>query len=142
VGLESAWFGGYIDELECALNCDRCHLSGHSFTATTPLNLDDAELRYRIGLLIESVKDDRARTNQLFQYVWTLICVRRGLMRLVRIVHGEGSRQLIVEEVQTGRLRIVGCPPGLDPDIEGLAVQALARILSDVKPWDRRQASM
>jgi hypothetical protein len=101
------------------------------------LTPDDTELYHRIALLIESVKDDRLRTNQLFRYIWTLICVRRGLMRVVRVVQGAESRQLVVEELQTGRMRIVACPSGLDAEVEGLAVQALARILSDVSPWDR-----
>jgi hypothetical protein len=117
-------------------------LSIYALQRSAALSRDDTELQHHIAQLIESVKDDRIQTNQLFQYVWTLMCVRRGLMRVLRVVQGEGARQLVVEEIHTGRLRIVARPPGLDAEVEGLAVQALARILSDVKPWDRRRPNM
>jgi hypothetical protein len=79
---------------------------------------------------VESVKDDRVRSHELFNYVWTMICVRRGLMRVVRELHTRDGAQLVVEEVKTGQHRLVIRPPELDSEVEGLAVQALARILA------------
>lgn len=60
------------------------------------------------------------------------MCVKQGLLRVV----GEDSDggQLILEEVRTGRCRRVLRPGDLDPDLEGLAVQALARILNTIRP--------
>ncbi len=95
------------------------------------MNAHDAEMRRRIETLVESVRDDRTRSHQLFQYVWTMICVRRGLMRVVReVTSSDGTVQLLVEEAKTGQRRLVSRPDELDAEIEGLAVQALARLLS------------
>lgn len=88
-------------------------------------------MRHRIDSLVESVKDDRQRSQQLFHYVWTMICVRRGLMRIVGEVDVGGSKQLVVEEAKTGQRRLVPRPEELDTEIESLAVQALSRILSE-----------
>jgi hypothetical protein len=96
------------------------------------LNGSEVEVRRRIASLVESVKDDRARSHELFHYVWSMICVRRGLMRVVREVSTEGGRQLVLEEVRSGQHRIVSRPADLDAEIEGLAVQALSRILGEV----------
>jgi hypothetical protein len=134
--------GGSDDQLDRSVRDTRVRLLVHAIAQRSQLTRTDSDLLYRIALLVESIKDDRRRTNELFQYVWTLICVRRGLMRVIRVVHGETSRQLIVEEIQTGRLRIVASPPELDAEVEGLAVQALARILNDARPWDRQRASL
>ena len=82
--------------------------------------------------LVESVKGDRVRSNQLFQYVWTMMCVRRGLMRVVREVDTSDSKQFLLEEVRTGQHRVIARPRELDGEVEGLAVQALARILADL----------
>jgi len=82
---------------------------------------------------VESIKDDRVRSHQLFQYVWSMICVRRGLMRVVREERTEGSLLVLLEEVKTGHRRLVSRPAELDGEMEGLAVQALARILADKK---------
>jgi hypothetical protein len=54
-------------------------------------------------------------------------------MRVVREVPVSGSVQLVLEEVCTGRHRVVSRPMELDPQIEGLAVQALARILGEIR---------
>lgn len=94
------------------------------------MNAEDMEVRHRIAALVESVKDDRLKSHQLFQYVWTMICVRRGLMRVVREVGANGATHLLLEEVRSGERRLVARPAGLDADIEGLAVQALTRILN------------
>jgi hypothetical protein len=94
---------------------------------------EEVETRRRIDHLVESVRNDRAHSNELFHYVWTMICVRRGLLRVVREVPAQGCVQLMLEEVRTGRHRIVSRPSGLDPEIEGLAIQALARILGDIR---------
>lgn len=97
----------------------------------TSLTTDEREVRRRIETLVESVKDDRTRSNQLFHYVWTMMCVRRGLLRVVREIHTNGTQQLLLEEVTTGQRRLVVRPGELDTEIEGLAVQALARMLRD-----------
>lgn len=91
--------------------------------------LDDGERQARISEFVESVRNDRDRSNELFHYVWTMICVRRGLMRVVRETRVSGRVQLVLEEVRTGRTRVVHRPPELDPDIEDLAIDALARML-------------
>ncbi len=93
----------------------------------------EAEIRHRIAALVESVQDDHLRSQELFNYVWTMMCVKRGLLRVVR-EEGAGLRPLIIlEEARTGRQRVVSRPRDLDPDLEGLAVQALARILGTIK---------
>ena len=95
------------------------------------MNARDAEMRKRIEDLVESVRDDHTRSHQLFQYVWSMMCVRRGLMRVLReITTIDGRVQLLLEEVKTGQRRLVSRPDDLDLEIEGLAVQALARILA------------
>ena len=95
------------------------------------MTTDEVDMRRRIDLLVDSIKDDRLRSHQLFQYVWTMICVRRGLMRIVRELHTSDALQIVVEEVKTGQRRLVFRPRELDSDVEGLAVQALARILNE-----------
>jgi hypothetical protein len=89
----------------------------------------ERDKRARINELVEAVRSDRERSNELFHYVWTMICVRRGLMRVVRQTHVSGRVQLSLEEIRTGRTRVVYRPAELDPDIEDLAIDALARIL-------------
>lgn len=91
---------------------------------------NDPEVRRRIATLVESVEGDRVRSSQLFEYVWSMMCVNRGLMRVVYEVRGRESTQLVLEEVGTGRSRRVVRPAELDSEVEGLAVQALSRILS------------
>src|SRR5947209_17388045 len=95
------------------------------------MTTDEVDMRRRIDLLVDSIKDDRLRSHQLFQYVWTMICVRRGLMRIVREVHTPDALQIVVEEVKTGQRRLVVRPREPDSEVEGLAVQALARILGE-----------
>jgi hypothetical protein len=90
----------------------------------------DPEVRRRIATLVESVQGDRTRSNELFEYVWSMVCVRRGLMRVVREVKADNTTQLVLEEVCTGRSRRVVRPAELDNEVEGLAIQALSRILS------------
>lgn len=97
------------------------------------MTIEEIETRQRIDELVESVRHDRTRSNELFHYVWTMICVRRGLMRVVREVPTGGAVQLVLEEVCTGRHRVVARPVELDPRVEGLAVQALARILGEIR---------
>lgn len=96
------------------------------------MTVNDVEIRQRINSLVDSVKDDRARSQELFQYVWTMMCVRRGLLRVVREVHGHHGTQLLLEEVRSGQHRLVSRPREIDTEIEGLAVQALARILGEL----------
>jgi hypothetical protein len=90
---------------------------------------EEEERQVRISEFVESVRNDRDRSNELFHYVWTMICVRRGLMRVVRETRVSGRVQLMLEEVRTGRNRVVYRPLELDPDIEDLAIDALARML-------------
>lgn len=93
----------------------------------------EAEIRSRIAALVESVQGDQVRSRELFHYVWTMICVRRGLMRVVREVHSVEGMQLVLEEVSSGQHRLVSRPRDMDNEIEGLAVQALATILGEIK---------
>jgi hypothetical protein len=90
----------------------------------------DATLHDRIVMLVDSASDNRASTDQFFTYAWTMLCVRRGLMRVVREVSSNNRTHLIVEEARTGRLRVAVKPGGLDDDTEALAVQAFADMLS------------
>lgn len=93
----------------------------------------DEEIRRRIARLVESVNSDRERSQGLFEYVWTMMCVEQGLLRIVRREEGKECTRLVLQEVQSGRLRVVTRPEQLDDDIEELAVQALARIMRVVK---------
>jgi hypothetical protein len=61
-----------------------------------------------------------------------MICVRRGLLRVVREMRVGDSDQLLLEEVRSGRQRIVTRPRELDREIEGLAVEALASIMGEL----------
>jgi hypothetical protein len=97
------------------------------------LNAGEIEVRRRIATLVESIQDDRVRSQELFQYVWTMICVRHGLLRIVREVRSRSRTQLVLEEVRTGQQRLVWRPEELDRDLEGLAVQALAGILGEIR---------
>lgn len=87
------------------------------------------DLQSRIDALVESVRGDDLRARHVFDYVWSMMCVNRGLMRVVRAVDGPEVTQLVLEEVRSGRHRVVSRPYGLDADIEGLAVEALFRML-------------
>lgn len=93
----------------------------------------EIEIRQRIATFVESIQNDQHRSQELFHYIWAMICVRRGLMRVVREINMHDGTQLVMEEVRTGRHRFVARPRGLDSEVEGLAVQALARILSEIK---------
>lgn len=101
--------------------------------ACAVVNSADVELRARIAHLVESVQDDQTRSRELFHYIWTMMCVKRGLLRVVREEDTHGGRRMVLEEPRTGRFRIVQRPENLDPDLEGLAIQALARILGSMK---------
>jgi hypothetical protein len=93
----------------------------------------EIEIRGRIAALVASVQDDQERSNELFQYVWTMMCVDRGLLRIARREGSGDHVRLVLEEVHTGRHRLVVRPRDLDDEIETLAVQALARILGLIK---------
>jgi hypothetical protein len=86
------------------------------------------DARRKIDGLLQSVQDDRARSNSLFQYLWTVMCIDRGLLRVVE-ERSQGGEFLIVEEAGTGRRRRVARPCQLDAYTEGLAVQALSRLI-------------
>jgi hypothetical protein len=121
------------DDLDADVHASWLRVPDDAGREYPPLTPDEVEIRRRISDLVEAVKDDRVRSSELFHYVWTMICVRRGLMRVVREVQTSGGHQLVVEEVKTGQHRLVPRPRELDRDIEGLAVQALSRILADRK---------
>lgn len=93
----------------------------------------EIEIRRRIASLVESVQDDQDRSQELIQYVWTMMCVQRGLLRVIKRDETGGHVRLLLEEVHTGRQRLVIRPHQLDDEIEGLAVQALASILGSIK---------
>ena len=91
------------------------------------------DLRGRISHLLQSIEGDKSRSNELFHYLWTMMCVRRGLMRVVREFPVLETRKIVLEEIKTGRERQVSRPEDLDPEIENLAVEALARIIGEMK---------
>jgi hypothetical protein len=93
------------------------------------LTVAQGDLQRRIDDLLESVKGDRRAADELFQYTWTMVCVQRGLMRVVDEMRLEDRPQLVVEEVRSHRQHVVYRPIGIDPDVEKLAVSALARLL-------------
>ena len=124
-------YGGVGDSLELAVYSSWLCLPRLTEPKRASLTTDEREVRRRIETLVESVRDDRTRSNQLFHYVWTMMCVRRGLLRIVREVQSNGSQQILLEEVSTGQRRLVVRPQELDSEIEGLAVQALARMLRE-----------
>lgn len=131
VRITSVAWGGDGDDLDGPVHLSRICVSHASVAKRASVTPDELELKGKISALVESVKGDRVRSNQLFQYIWTMMCVRRGLMRVVREFDTSGTRQLVLEEVRTGQHRLVARPRELDRDLEGLAVQALARILSE-----------
>lgn len=90
----------------------------------------DSQIRERMALLLESVAGDVARSDQLFQYVWSMVCVQHGLLRIVRKVDLDDTMQIVLEEVKTGNTRVVAKPHGIDDDVEVLAVRALDGILN------------
>lgn len=92
------------------------------------MTVQDVDTRLRIDKLVEAVRHDRTKSRELFQYVWTMMCVRNGLLR---VVQESSAGDLLLEEVRTGSLRAVSRPVDLDGDIEALAVQALARLLKE-----------
>ena len=122
--------GGKGDCLELAVHSLGIRVSAPSDTGHQTLTVDEVEIRRKIGDLLESVQHDRSKTQQFFQYLWTMMCVRRGLLRIVREVPSNGTIQFELEEVQTGQSRLVTRPADLDEELEGLAVQALGRMLS------------
>jgi hypothetical protein len=97
------------------------------------LNSAEHDLRGRISHLLQSIEDDTSRSNEVFHYLWIMTCVRRGLMRVVREFSTLEARHVVLEEIRNGRQRLVAKPVGLDPEIETLAVEALARILGEIK---------
>ena len=56
------------------------------------------------------------------------------LVTMHHIISDGWSIGLLLEEVRSGQQRIVSRPRGIDADLEGLAVQALARILGEMRP--------
>lgn len=127
---DSSLTGGTGVCLERNVRDSRVRVFAAACSGCASLNLDEAEIRRRIETLVKSVKDDRLRSQQLFEYVWTMICVERGLLRVVRELSTNGTTQIVLEEVRTGNRRIVSRPSELDSEIEELAVQALMKMLA------------
>lgn len=125
--------GGSCDRLEHRVCPARLRLSTLARAQRATVNYTDSEIRYRIANLVESVQDDKSRSQELFHYVWTMMCVKQGLMRVVREDRCHGTLRIVLEEIKTGRQRIVSRPRDMDDDVEGLAVQALARILGSIR---------
>jgi CxxC motif-containing protein len=126
--------GGCCNAVEHTVYSARSRLPRSPWWDGSSVTAPQREVRDRIQLLVESVKGDPVRSNELFQYVWTMMCVRRGLLRVVREVTTRFGDQVVLEEVSTGNHRLVSRPYELDSDVESLAVQALARILEGVPP--------
>lgn len=122
----------WIGRLEHAVPVARVPVSHASHREQAAMNGHEVEVRQRIASLVDSVQDDRDRSQDLFQYVWAMMCVRRGLLRVVREVSTGSRHQLLLEEVRTGRQRVVVRPPELDGEIESLAVQAFAHIIGEI----------
>lgn len=89
-----------------------------------------ADLQHQIATVVEHAQEDPRRAHDLFNYAWTMVCVQRGLMRVVREIPVSGACQVVVEEIRSGRQRLVVKPLGLEGDVERLAVEAMARILA------------
>ncbi len=124
--------------MERATHCSRTGLPLDPRWNTHAVNGHELEVRQRIHDLVESVRDDQVRSQQLFHYVWTMICVRRGLMRVVREVRSQNGMQVVLEEVKTGQHRLVVRPRELDHEVEGLAIQALSKILGEIQVSPRK----
>jgi hypothetical protein len=130
--------GRLYDRVEHFIHLPGIPLPDAAFGQAPRLNQRELEMRQRIETLVESVRDDQTRSRQLFHYVWTMICVHRGLMRVVREVRTREGIQLVLEEVKTGQHRLVSRPVELDHEVEGLAVQALTKILGDINVAPRK----
>lgn len=96
------------------------------------MNQEDLDIHRRITALVESLRDDREQSGELFNYVWTMMCVRRELMTVVGEIRS-GSRSKIIVEDGKGNRRSVIRPLGLDGEVESLAVQALDHILATAR---------
>lgn len=94
----------------------------------------DATIRGQIASVVDQAQADPRRAHDLFNYTWAMVCVQQGLLRIVREVPAAHSPHIVVEEVRSGRHRLVAKPTGLGGDVEQLAIQAMARILANVPP--------
>jgi hypothetical protein len=94
----------------------------------------DATIHSRIASMVEQAEVDPSHAHDLFNYTWTMVCVQRGLLRVVSEAPATLPYQIVVEEVRSGRHRLVAKPQGLDGDVEQLAVKAMARILAGSRP--------
>lgn len=98
------------------------------------MNECGSAIRGRIARVVEQAQGEPRHAHDLFNYTWTMVCVQRGLLRIVREVPATHPCQIVVEEVRSGRYRLVAKPPGLDGDVEQLAVEAMSRILAGSPP--------
>lgn len=94
----------------------------------------DTSIQGRIASVVEQAQVDPRDAHDLFNYAWAMVCVQQGLLRIVRELPATNPRQVLVEEVRSGRHRLVAKPAGLDGDVELLAVKAMARILASSPP--------
>jgi hypothetical protein len=115
--------------VEYAVHPARIRISVYADREDAALTEDRRQIQARIGLMVEAMKDDPSMSTELFQYLWSMLCVRRGLLRVVREVASRDGTQLVLEEISTGNCRFVARPAHLEPELEGLAVQALASMV-------------
>ena len=94
------------------------------------LTEDRRQIQARIGLMVEAMKDDPSMSTELFQYLWSMLCVRRGLLRVVREVASRDGFNSCSRNV-TGNRRFVARPAHLEPEPGGAAVQALASMVEN-----------
>ncbi len=90
----------------------------------------NSSIRVRIAAVVQQAELDARHAHDLFNYTWAMVCVEQGLLRIVKDLPAAGPGQIVVEEVRSGRHRVVTKPLGLDGDVERLAVGAMARILA------------
>jgi hypothetical protein len=86
---------------------------------------EERDVRRQIATALDGLRLDRDGSKTLFEYVWTIMCIRRGLL----IIVDEDRDYVLVEEQSTGRRRRVARPVALDAQTEGLAVEALSHLI-------------
>lgn len=94
-----------------------------------PTSVDATDLRRRIAWVLDSAHQSRHGSHQLFDYLWSMICVESGLLKVVGSDQGIAG-SVILEEARSGNQRVIRRPHGLDPEVENLGIQALRRILT------------
>src|SRR5437764_101820 len=73
VELNSTVRGGLHDRMEHSVYLVGISVPDAAVREASRLNQRELEMRQRIETLVESVRDDQTRSQQLFHYVWTMI---------------------------------------------------------------------